>query len=92
VTRAKGDADMIRRILVVAAVAAAGLVPFLTVPVANAIPICKEGYDCLYVYYSTIARTTPIGYWSISCNGTSSHSGETSAYFNFSEALCNDQS
>lgn len=80
---------MIRRSLVAILLATGGLAPFLAAPAANAIPICKAGYTCLYVYYSTIARTTPVGYTSVSCNGLGVNSGTTSAFFNFTEAQCN---
>jgi hypothetical protein len=80
---------MIRRSLVAVILAVGGLVPFFAAPAANAIPICQGGFTCLYVYYSTAARTTPIGYFSISCNEQGVSSGTTSAYFNFTEARCN---
>jgi hypothetical protein len=81
---------MIRRALIAAILAAAGLVvPLFAASPANAIPICKAGYTCLYVYYSTPAHTTEIGYLDIPCSGTPTSWGETSGYFTFSEAECN---
>jgi hypothetical protein len=80
---------MIRRMLIAAVLAAAGLVPLFAASPANAIPSCKGGYTCLYVYYSTSARTTEIGYTDIPCSGPGTSWGKTSAYFTFSEAECN---
>ncbi len=80
---------MIRRMLIAAVLAMAGLVPFFAASPANAIPICKAGYACLYVYYSTPARTTEIGYLNIPCSGLPTSWGETSGYFTFAEAECN---
>jgi hypothetical protein len=80
---------MIRRTLIAAVLAAAGLLPFLAAPAANAIPICRAGDACLYVYYSTIARTTEIGYTNIPCNGQPTSWGQVSGYFTFSEVPCN---
>jgi hypothetical protein len=86
---AKGVAVMIRRALVVAALAAASLAPLAASSPANAIPICKGNYGCYYTYYSTIARTTIVGAVDIPCGGRASSWGEETAYFNFSEAPCN---
>ena len=81
---------MIRRTLVAAMLAAAGLTPFFAASPANAIPICKAGYACLYVYYSTIARTTEIGYNNIPCSGLPTSWGQVSGDFTFSEVECNN--
>jgi hypothetical protein len=81
---------MIRRTLIAATLVAAGLVPFFAASPANAIPICKADYTCLYVYYSTPARTTEIGYSDIPCSGPGTSWGEISGYFTFSEAECNN--
>jgi hypothetical protein len=80
---------MIRRVLVAAALAAAGLVPLFAASPANAIPYCKAGYSCLYTYYSTVQRTTEIGGLSIPCSGQPYSWGTTSGFFNFSEIQCN---
>jgi hypothetical protein len=81
---------MIRRTLAAAILATAGLVPFIAASPANAIPICRAGDACLYVYYSTIARTTEIGYLNIPCNGMPTSWGQVSGYFTFSEVECNN--
>jgi len=80
----------IRRTLVAAALAAGGLVPFFAAPAANAIPICKADYACLYVFYSTPAHTTEIGYNNIPCSGQGSSWGSVSGWFTFSEVECNN--
>ncbi len=80
---------MIRCTLIAAILAFGGLVPFFAVPPANAIPICKANYSCLFTYYSTLARTTEIGTTLLRCDGTSGTLGMTSQYFTFSEVPCN---
>jgi hypothetical protein len=80
---------MIRRLIMVAALGAACLIPMLSSPHANAIPLCKADYTCLFVYYSTAARTTAIGDTNIPCSGPATTVGETSAYFDFYTAECN---
>jgi hypothetical protein len=80
---------MIRRLIMVAALVSVSVIPALSAPHANAIPLCKAGYTCLYVYYSTVERTTAIGYTSIPCSGPAVTEGMTSGYFDFSEAECN---
>jgi hypothetical protein len=80
---------MIRRMLTAAVLVTAGLVPLFAASPANAIPICKGGYTCLYVFYSTPAHTTEIGYNDIPCSGPGSSWGTASGYFTFSEAECN---
>jgi hypothetical protein len=80
---------MIRRLTMVAVLVAAGVMAMLSAPHANAIPYCKAGYACLYVFYSTPERITEVGYNSIPCSGSGSSGGETSAYFTFSETECN---
>jgi hypothetical protein len=84
------DPVVIRRTLVAVTLAAAGLVPLFAASPANAIPICKAGFSCLYVYYSTPARTTVVGSASINCGGGGGLVGMTSAYFTFSEVPCNN--
>jgi hypothetical protein len=84
----EGDAAMIRRTLIVAILAVAGLVPFFTAPAANAMPYCNHSFSCLYVYYSTAARTTEVGYYSVSCSGSGTIVGTSSPYVNFSEKEC----
>jgi hypothetical protein len=79
----------IRHVLAAGSLAAASLAPMFAASPANAIPICRAGYECSYVYYATITRTPPpIGYVYLFCNGTSSTWGKTSAYFTFSESQC----
>jgi hypothetical protein len=80
---------MIRRLTMVAVLVAGGMLTMLSAPHANAIPYCKAGYSCLYIFYSTIERTTEVGYNSIPCGGMGSSGGETSAYFTFTETACN---
>jgi|HubBroStandDraft_1064217.scaffolds.fasta_scaffold12353_5 hypothetical protein len=80
---------MIRRMLVAVVVAAAGLVPLFAVSPASAIPLCNTDYTCLYVYYSTSAHTTEIGYLNVPCSGTPTSWGTVSGWFTFSEKECN---
>ena len=80
---------MFRRTLFAALLAVAGLVPLFAASPANAIPICRADYSCLYVYYSTPAHTTEIGYVYMNCNGTGGSWGSISGYFTFSEVECN---
>jgi hypothetical protein len=80
---------MIRRLTMVAILVAAGMVTMLSALHANAIPFCNADYSCLYVFYSTVERTTEIGYNNIPCSGPGSSWGETSGYFAFSETECN---
>jgi hypothetical protein len=80
---------MIRRLMMVAVLVSVGVAGLFSAPHANAIPYCKGGYTCLYVFYSTAERTTEVGYDSIPCVGLGSSGGSTSAYFTFSETKCN---
>jgi hypothetical protein len=80
---------MIRRMLIAAVLAAAGLVPLFAASPANATPVCKANYTCYTAYYSTPAHTTQIGFTDVPCSGPAVTGGKTSAYFTFSQVVCN---
>jgi hypothetical protein len=83
---------MIRRLVLAATLVAASVTPILFTSAANAIPVCKAGYTCLYEYYSNEARTDWIGYVDIPCSGPAVIVGEQSGYFTFGEAQCGGDS
>ncbi|MEU5693289.1 hypothetical protein [Actinosynnema sp. NPDC020468] len=78
---------MIRRLLVavVAALGVAVLVPAS----AQAIPVCRSGYACLYQWYADLAHTRFNGYRSVDCDGTVDSSGVQRGYMEFSQSRCN---
>ncbi|MFI9815937.1 hypothetical protein [Saccharothrix variisporea] len=78
---------MVRR-LVVAVAAALGVVA-LVPAAAEAIPVCKSGYACLYQWYADPEHTEFNGFLSISCDGTSESSGVQRGYLVFGQARCN---
>jgi hypothetical protein len=82
---------VIRRLILVATLVAASLAPMLFASSANAIPVCKANYTCLYEYYSNAARTDWIGYVDYPCSGPAVIVGSQSGYFTFSEALCGSE-
>jgi len=79
---------MIRRLTMVASLVVACLVPVLSASHANATALCRYNFECLYVYYSAVSRTTAIGDTSVSCSGQVSTVGETSPYVVFTESQC----
>ncbi|NUT98103.1 MAG: hypothetical protein HOY78_39440 [Saccharothrix sp.] len=78
---------MIRR-LVVAVAAALGVVA-LVPAAAQAIPVCKSGYACLYQWYADAEHTEFNGYRSINCDGSVDSSGIQRGYLVFGSARCN---
>ncbi|MEJ2856008.1 MULTISPECIES: hypothetical protein [unclassified Saccharothrix] len=78
---------MIRR-LVVAVAAALGVVA-LVPATAQAIPVCKSGYACLYQWYADPEHTEFNGFLSIDCDGRSESSGVQRGYLVFGQARCN---
>lgn len=81
---------MIRRLLVtvVAALGAVALVPAS----AQAIPVCKSGYACLYQWYADPEHTVFNGFRAINCDGTVDNSGVQRGYLVFGQARCNTSS
>ncbi|MFJ6671828.1 hypothetical protein ACIQMJ_12035 [Actinosynnema sp. NPDC091369] len=78
---------MIRRLLVVVA-AALGVVALVPAS-AQAIPVCKSGYACLYQWYADPEHTVFNGYLSIDCDGSADSSGVHRGYLVFGQARCN---
>ncbi|WP_447007334.1 hypothetical protein ACRAKI_13070 [Saccharothrix isguenensis] len=78
---------MIRRLLV-AVVAALGVVALVPAS-AQAIPMCKSGYACLYQWYADPGHTKFNGYRAIDCDGSVDSSGLQRGYLVFGEARCN---
>ena len=78
---------MIRRLLV-AVVAALGVVA-LVPTAAQAIPVCKSGYACLYQWYADPERTVFNGFRAIDCDGSVESSGVLRGYLVFGDARCN---
>jgi hypothetical protein len=79
---------VIRHLILVATLIAASLAPMLFTSSANAEPVCKFGYTCLYEYYSNEARTNWIGYIDVPCSGPVVIVGSQSLYYTFGEAQC----
>ncbi|MFK3985158.1 DUF6289 family protein [Micromonospora sp. NPDC050397] len=81
----------IRRSLAALAVAA-GAATALVGPAspAAAIPACKSGYQCTYLYFSSASYETIIGGRTNFCDGTSDSFGTTSRWLEFSSAKCPD--
>ncbi|ROP42699.1 hypothetical protein [Saccharothrix texasensis] len=78
---------MIRRLLV-GVVAALGVVA-LAPASAQAIPVCKSGYACLYQWYADPEHTVFNGFRSIDCDGSVDNSGVQRGYLVFGQARCN---
>jgi hypothetical protein len=78
---------VIRRLLV-AVVAALGVVA-LAPASAQAIPVCKSGYACLYQWYADPEHTQFNGYRAIDCDGNVDSSGVQRGYLVFGQARCN---
>lgn len=81
---------MIRR-RSVALAAALGTAVALTVsgaPVAQAYQVCKADYQCIDWYYSTGTYTTLVGSTYYFCNGTTTTTGEVTAYVKVQENEC----
>lgn len=78
---------MIRRLLV-AVVAALGVVA-LAPASAQAIPVCKSGYACLYQWYADAEHTQFNGYRSVDCDGNVQTSGVQRGYLEFTQGRCN---
>ncbi|MEV4314115.1 DUF6289 family protein [Actinocrispum sp. NPDC049592] len=79
---------MIRRVLVVAATVL-GVVGVLPAVEAQAIPVCRNGYACLYQWYADPGHTVFSGYLSVDCNGNADSSGTRTRYLDFNQAPCN---
>ncbi|MEU7481550.1 hypothetical protein AB0A63_36630 [Lentzea sp. NPDC042327] len=79
---------MIRRMLLVAATALG--VVLVPTGQAQAIPMCKSGYACLYQYWADSEHTVFNGFRSIDCQGRVDSSGKLSGYLQFTQARCND--
>ena len=80
---------MVRRLLVATA-AALGMVGVgVGVAPAQAIPVCKSGYACLYQWYADPEHTEFNGYRSINCDGSVDSSGIQRGYLVFGQARCN---
>ncbi|WP_214409660.1 DUF6289 family protein [Sphaerisporangium fuscum] len=80
---------MIRRLVGVAALAAAAIV---AVPAgaqaAPALPACGLGYTCATYFWDSSAHTTIIGAITQECDGSSYTWGERSRYVTFSSTRC----
>ena len=80
---------MIRRLLLVAATVLSFVVVLPTAQ-AQAIPVCKSGYACLYQWWADRDHTIFNGYLSVDCQGRSESEGTHSGYLEFNQARCND--
>jgi hypothetical protein len=78
---------VVRRLLV--AVAAALGVVALAPASAQAIPMCKSGYACLYQWYADPEHTVFNGFRAIDCDGSVDSSGVQRGYLVFGQARCN---
>ncbi|CCH30885.1 DUF6289 family protein [Actinosynnema sp. NPDC047251] len=81
---------MIRRTIgsavLVTALSAAAL---LAAAPAQAIPVCKAGYQCDRIYYEDNTRTTVVGGSTKFCDGSTENWGRTSRYVATHQAQCN---
>ncbi|MEV0679028.1 DUF6289 family protein [Actinosynnema sp. NPDC050436] len=81
---------MIRRTIgsavLVSALTAASL---LTAVPAQAIPMCKAGYQCSRTYYSTNAHTSVVGGFTRFCDGSTDTWGQTTRFVLTHQAECN---
>lgn len=80
---------VIRRLLLVAATVF-GVVVALPATEAQAIPVCKSGYACLYQWWADRDHTIFNGFLSIDCRGVAESSGTHSGFLDFNQARCND--
>ncbi|MGW4466254.1 DUF6289 family protein [Micromonospora sp. NBC_01796] len=82
----------IRRSLAMLAATAGAATAIIVGPAtpAQAIPHCRAGYQCSYVYYSAADHETVVGGRTIFCDGSSDSFGVTSRYLEFGTAQCPD--
>jgi hypothetical protein len=77
---------VIRRLLLVAATV------FVTVVMpagqAQAIPVCRNGYTCLYQWWADREHTVFNGFRSIDCQGGVDSRGTLSGFLEFNQARC----
>lgn len=86
----RNEVTVIRRLLI-GAFAVLGVIVFVPAP-AQAIPVCKSGYACLYQWYADADRTVFNGYRSIDCQGRTESQGILRGYLVFGQARCNTAS
>ncbi|RKR92052.1 hypothetical protein BDK92_6484 [Micromonospora pisi] len=80
---------MLRRTFAMVA-AAAGVATALVGPAspAQAIPVCKAGYQCTYIYYSSATFETVVGGRTRFCDGTTDSFGITTRWLELASAQC----
>jgi len=78
---------VIRRLVVVAATVFGVAVVLPAVP-AQAIPVCRSGYACLYQWWADREHTVFNGFLSTDCEGVSTSSGTHTGFLEFNQARC----
>ncbi len=77
---------MLRRLLLVAATVFVAVV--MPAGQAHAIPVCKNGYACLYQWWADRDHTVFNGFRSIDCQGGVDSSGKLSGFLEFNQVRC----
>lgn len=57
---------------------------------ADAIPMCRIGYQCSYNFFDSSEHTNRVGWRMEWCDGTSDSEGTISPYMEFLSVKCND--
>jgi hypothetical protein len=81
-----------RRVLytALAATALTGTLTFAAATPAAAIPMCRDGYQCNYIWFTDAERETVSGGMTVFCDGTSDNFGSSTQYLQFTTVRCND--
>jgi hypothetical protein len=77
---------VIRRMLLVAATVFVAVV--MPAGQAQAIPVCKSGYACLFQWWADRDHTVFNGFQSIDCQGGVVSSGTRSGFLEFNQVRC----
>lgn len=82
---------MIRRVVSTAAlVSALAAAPLLVAGPAQAIPMCKAGYQCDRVWYTDATHEVPVGGYTRFCDGSTISWGQTTSYQVTTQVRCPD--
>jgi hypothetical protein len=79
---------VIRRLLISAAAATLAAVALSPVS-AQAWPMCPDGYDCEYNWWSDAAHTAIVGWMVVDCDGNSTSDGRHTSFLEFHQFRCN---
>ena len=73
-----------------ALVLAATGIPLVATGSAQAIPMCKSGYQCTRTYYATPGAEFPVGGWTRFCDGSTDTWGTTKGYIVVTQVRCQE--